>query len=333
MKTVIALAAIGCAVVSAVGQATEFHCDESTLMQIHGKWSDGAIATQGADSSFPKSQHPEVKTRIRAMVELLRETYPQPMGLDVSWSGQIAGISYLKDGPLPFYVSGYFFPYFCNGLARQSEPSGETATFVKIWANSFGGEDSYFERVGDWTIGGKLRTVFRLPPRVGTWKGQRLMEPTGCRDRYRICRAVLIGHLGRLPIVVLTRRQFLEAVRARWQQREASDGRMRPFYEAKIAVADRLLTELSSADLALPAILSRNRQPEEFDGQFSTEAEGGTAVFHFPAAYFQKDTPRGAPQFLLLLWQVATNSPAAQAFADQFESTFPIEKLQAMVDK
>ncbi len=48
--------------------------------------------------------------------------------------------------------------------------------------------------------------------------------------------------------------------------------------------------------------------------------------------YFNMKLPHYVPQFMVLLWEWDKNAPALD-FKKQIEENFPVEKLQAMLDK
>jgi hypothetical protein len=308
------------------GQAQDAACDASTAMKTKGSWSQHALNTVHADPSFPKSQYPPVVSRLKAMADLFREAYPEPIGIEAVWYGSIEGNSYLDAGPLPYQFNSMYLSYFCNESTKKVERGGETGTWVHVYVNTFGG---LFERFGeDWVIDGKTVTLFRAPPKVGMWKGKRLLEPTVYHERSR---AVLIGRPEHVPLHYISRREFLVGVRNVWQTRLAKSPGMKDFYDKKVAVADQLLGASSEEWLKRAAIIRKNKLPDEFDGQFSTEEEGGTPVFWIASGYFHKDLPRDSPQFMVLYWRIG-NSVAPRDFMTQFEANFPLEKLAAMID-
>ena len=326
MRKTLLILAMSLGLCAQSGHAQEVACDASTAMQTRGSWSQHALNTVHADPSFPKSQYPPVISRLKAMADLFREAYPAPMGIEAVWYGSIEAKSYLDSGPLPYQLNSMYLSYFCNESTKKVERGGETGTWVYVYVNSFGG---LFERFWhDWVIDGKTVTLFRAPPKVGMWKGKRLLEPTVNHERSR---AVLISRPDHMPLHYVTKREFLLGVRDVWQRGGAKSPRMKDFYDKKIAVVDSLLSTSTEEALAHTAIISKYKLPDEFDGQFSTEAEGGTPVFWIPSGYFHKDLPRDSPQFMVLYWRIG-NGAASQDFMTQFEANFPLDKLAAMID-
>ncbi len=68
--------------------------------------------------------------------------------------------------------------------------------------------------------------------------------------------------------------------------------------------------------------------------QFSTLENGGQMMVQPNNNYFNMKLPRHMPQLMVLRWRSESNNNApSQFFKKQFEANFPIDKLQAMIDK
>ena len=65
---------------------------------------------------------------------------------------------------------------------------------------------------------------------------------------------------------------------------------------------------------------------------FMTEAEGGGMLVTLNPAYWRKDLPKYVPQFIWMYWNCQPLA-ATQDLKKRIEEYFPIEKLQAMIDK
>lgn len=84
--------------------------------------------------------------------------------------------------------------------------------------------------------------------------------------------------------------------------------------------------------LDTPAIISDLTPVNDDEVIFTTEAEhGGMLVIENPA-YFRKDLPKYMPQIFWLNW-TTHDTPAGHLLKRMIEANFPIEKLQAMIDK
>lgn len=65
---------------------------------------------------------------------------------------------------------------------------------------------------------------------------------------------------------------------------------------------------------------------------FITEKEGGKMLVTENPAYIRKDLPKYVPQFFIMYWTINPGAPA-DYLRKSIEEYFPIEKLQAMIDK
>ena len=65
---------------------------------------------------------------------------------------------------------------------------------------------------------------------------------------------------------------------------------------------------------------------------FITEREGGKMLITENPAYIRKDPPKYSPQFFIVHWTINPGEPA-DYLRKRIEEYFPIEKLQAMIDK
>ena len=82
-----------------------------------------------------------------------------------------------------------------------------------------------------------------------------------------------------------------------------------------------------------PAIILSMYQLYDYLPIFTTEAEGGTMLVTENPDYIRKDLPKYTPQILVLSWTWSSSSPAQENIRKIIEANFPIEKLQAMIDK
>jgi hypothetical protein len=65
---------------------------------------------------------------------------------------------------------------------------------------------------------------------------------------------------------------------------------------------------------------------------FTTEEAGGNMLVTENPKYMRKDLPVYVPQFFLVFWSWQ-NFPSVIKFGKAINENFPIEKLQAMIDK
>ena len=119
------------------------------------------------------------------------------------------------------------------------------------------------------------------------------------------------------------------------QQMQAQSAGVNPVSKAidqQIQAIDNYLRNTPTDQLQQPAILPRQgRTP--FDGSFTTLQNGGQLKITVNQEYLDRRLAAGRPQFMVLYWAWEKRNAASMNFKQQFESDFPIEKLQAMLDQ
>ena len=81
-----------------------------------------------------------------------------------------------------------------------------------------------------------------------------------------------------------------------------------------------------------PATIILFHSPDAQTPVFVKETEGGSMLITENPAYIKKDLPKYTPQFMVFFWSWNSNPPQKK-IGDIVETNFPIEKLQAMIDK
>ena len=175
--------------------------------------------------------HDEVMRRLNAIQDLVHQTYPQPMGVDISWGGSFAKTSFadevkyvlVRDRDLeetqtkvnPVYRLTYgcsLCPWICTDQPNEMyngypEIAGTGLKIDANWlyilnGNVMGGGD-------EWRIDGRpIKTKMFT---VGTWKGYDVLSIVGgyYADQ-RSSQYVLISREGMLPYIPVTRKQYLD---------------------------------------------------------------------------------------------------------------------------
>jgi hypothetical protein len=108
------------------------------------------------------------------------------------------------------------------------------------------------------------------------------------------------------------------------------DGINRYEKELEKAKADNLLD--APAEIYSPFTVSDNTPI------FATGPEGGKMLVTANPAYIRKDLPKYVPQFMVVYWKWVSDWPKyggeqGAYYKKMLETNFPIEKLQAMIDK
>jgi hypothetical protein len=113
------------------------------------------------------------------------------------------------------------------------------------------------------------------------------------------------------------------------KRRPADSTKLVGFWNNKINIIDSYLSQTDASTLQQPAIIKFS---SEFDGSFSTEDKRGIPLVTVNPSYFNKQLPSYVPQMMVLYWRWEESAPSKD-FKKNFESNFPIEKLQSMIDQ
>ena len=95
---------------------------------------------------------------------------------------------------------------------------------------------------------------------------------------------------------------------------------------------DELEKTTNEGLLDSPAIIRVFHSPDAQLPIFYNESEGGQMLVTENPKYLKKDLPKYVPQFMVLYWSGAFPPPHSKMAALML-ANFPIEKLQAMIDK
>ncbi len=135
------------------------------------------------------------------------------------------------------------------------------------------------------------------------------------------------------------RKNFLDTYKTEQQRRDETVNNMIKMKEDGIKRYEAAL-EKSKADKLLdtPAEVLQPFSVEENIPVFASGVEGGKMLITENPAYFRKDLPKYIPQFMVLYWEWVSDAPMyggeqGAYYRKMIEQNFPIEKLQAMIDK
>lgn len=96
---------------------------------------------------------------------------------------------------------------------------------------------------------------------------------------------------------------------------------------------DELAKTTRDGLLDSPAIILLMHPPDLTTPIFVTEAENGSMLITLNSAYVKNDLPKHVPQVLVLQWTWDDTKEATRNIAKLVEENFPIEKLEAMIDR
>ncbi len=126
---------------------------------------------------------------------------------------------------------------------------------------------------------------------------------------------------------------FLSGYQTEQQQR---DERVKAIAKNKEDILKHYQDELEKTTkeglLGSPATIRVFHSPDAQAPVFVKETEGGSMLITENPAYINKDLPKHVPQFMVFRWSWDSNPPLKK-IGEIVEANFPIEKLQAMIDK
>lgn len=320
-------------------------CNDDLVMNTNGAWKKLSDATMksGPDRA-------QAIARIDRFGQLLRAAYPEPRGTEAGWYRSMINNPLVKDGPVPYQLTGMFLQYFCNTNVTPTrlERGGETGTWFYVYANHFNWFADYNMF---FTVSGN--PVFLLTRKVGAFKGYPLYEGIHNQNSntgINYSRAIIMTRPGQSPYVPVTRRQFLKAylehneIRktqqvAAFEKTYATDQRRREdavrrvgkSFDDDMQPARDLLSTLSEEAAGQPAILDKGQYGGDFES-FTTEEQGGRMLVRLNPAYFDAKLPRSVPQFLIVYWRWDKGN-AGENFKNQLEANFDFTALRQMIDQ
>ncbi|MGE5108188.1 MAG: hypothetical protein ACM3H8_11630 [Sphingobacteriales bacterium] len=346
---------------------TSVPCKDTTILNITGRWVKDRDVIYNETLKFTKEQQQEVNRRIDALHILFQEAYPKAMGADALWrrfmTHSLFGPEYnyivranekpkleIKKG---MTVCSYnykceIYPYNCSNTSQKSEAiasyPGETGSYIIIYANELNPLHDRKYSEDTMTING-LPVYMRRPVKE-MWKGYEILtDEGGSSTRY-----VLIHRKGILPYIPVTRKEYLDYCLSsitrfynKWiadlelyqpdkeQRKEQTDAAIKQKNGELKRFRDELEKTTKANQLDSPAI-AFSTTPIIGTPIFQTEAEGGKMLITENPAYIRKDLPKYIPQLFVLYWNWMNDKPSHH-FMEMLEANFPIEKLQAMIDK
>jgi hypothetical protein len=336
---------------------TTANCDDKLYMTLDGVWK--YKHDYPGSTGFSKTEQTETFKRLDAIHQLVFEAYPEPKGLDAVWhrtqiSNELFGyqIKYTAEDKDPLPVKGIplgkytytalFFNYYCFNDApkREVRVNGETGTWVLVIANQLW---SFTGSINDtMTIEG--RPVYFRTPLKEVWKGHQLFSTSTSSNTS----TVLIHRNGILPYIPVTRGQYLTHCLKHVPEMitELSKGFV---IEGDKERADKMKQMIAPALKRYQGELEKTTRENLLDSAaivfdmhplvetpdmpiFITTREGGKMLITENPAYIRRDLSKYVPQFFILNWTFDPGA-ATENVGKRIEQYFPIEKLQAMIDK
>ena len=344
-------------------------CNQEFLDNYKGKWLiPDKILVNGTNKNY--AEH--AMERISQIHELVKQIYPQPMGSDGYWRGTYSKsdfaytIKYVtQDGITQKeylnrrQVEGWkyyiiLFAWICSSENANEMwngyPDAGGGNAINVYANYLPILTGEFMDDEVWTIDG--RPIKTKMPVVGKWKGYDVLAING--GSYADQNGewyILITRNGMLPYIPVTRKQYLDRAIAyitkfydnmialneqNPDQTEKAENKKR-YMDAKDVAVKNLQNELEKTTkeglLSAAAVVRRDAHFQTEGPIFLSESNGGVMLTTENPNYFRNDLPAYVPQLFVLSWMSGTKTKWERDFRTAIEENFPVEKLQAMIDK
>jgi hypothetical protein len=354
-----------------------FPCTQEYINNYKGKWLIPGIdlKTFGVDE-----YHKQVAARLNRIQGLVSETYPQPMGSDAFWTGGSLKSTFgdqveyalssenewkpktLKTNPVDgFIYSLGLCTWYCNGTNQITNGYPEVVGGnLVIKANDLEILNENYLEGNEWRIDG--RPIKKKLFTIGKWKGYDLMASAGnmSPDDDATSHYILICRDGMLPIIPVTRKQYLERsmiyikrtydemtnrivksneeMPAQFRAPKEEIDRQKDYNEkSKSEALRKLQAELEKTTrdglLDAPAVIRIDPLFTVEGPIFLPEKDGGCLLATENPNYWRRDLPKYAPQFIMVELSWTSNLSWSKDFKRIVEENFPIEQLKAMIDK
>jgi len=341
-------------------------CTNEFLQKIPGKW---IKKNDYLPAKIPKQQQQEIFTRLDSIHRWVDKIYSPFFGVDASWNrftsdadfaseykyeySPDAGYRNIQVNSIPVFSYGYsvkFNEFFCskNDPNEYLRYHGEDGVLLKIYANTLGlfTSSAKGEMAGVMQI--DRRPIWTMYPVTGKWKGY---------DVYSLevgfgLKIVLLHRKGMLPYIPVTRKQYLDRcmtyipklftfdpkVLELIPDKKERDEQIKKSEKLKEEILKHYQDEMEATTKAglldSPAIIPAEICNISDMPIFTTEAQGGSMLATENPAYIRKDIPKYIPQFFtIVLEEYKYPFPPVPVPYKVIEESFPIEKLQAMIDK
>src|SRR5215831_4648052 len=151
-------------------------CNDEMIMQVKGSWKKHPDANMINDRN-----EGQVIARVDNISKLFQWAYPEPKGIEAAWFRTMSGNPLINGGPIPYEFNSSYKSWYCNQQMHNILLGAETGTWAYVCINSFGWfMTSQYDQLGLSLHG---NTLYRLPPKIGTWKGNTLYQVRSWSNR------------------------------------------------------------------------------------------------------------------------------------------------------
>jgi len=342
-------------------------CNQEFLNNYKGKW---LISDPGSFSGPNHNYTQGAMSRINQVRELVKQTYPQPMGSDAYWSSAYRKVNFgdkikyvteddrtVRESITSTQVEGWvcslnLFAWMCNQNPNEiwnGYPEAGGGNAITVQANTLQILTGELMDDNGWTVDG--RPIKRKMPVVGNWKGYDIMATNGGvyaqqNDEYYI----LISRNNTLPYIPVTKKQYLDraiAYAAKFYDKQIAISANIPDKAERDEAQNRNLKTKNNAVKKLQEELEKTIQDGLQDSAavvgtdlllmnpgriFLPEKDGGIMLATDNPDYFRKELPSYIPQLFVLSWMWGTDKWCTD-FKHAIEENFPVERLKTMIDK
>jgi hypothetical protein len=208
MKKIILLIQLTLALNTTHAQDT---CNDNSIMSINGHWKKGSDANMAPDKNLAR-----LTGTIDSISRLFQLAYPDPKGLEAGWYRTMNASPLTANGPTPYNFNSLYKAWYCNTNLHKRMLADETGTWAFACVNNLGWllTDQYDLL----TVKVDNNAVYMLPPQKGTWKGYTTYESSANGAKSR---CLILTHGNQLPWKPVTQEQYLNGVKAGWQDQKS----------------------------------------------------------------------------------------------------------------
>ena len=341
-------------------------CTKEFLQKIPGRW---IKENDNLYAKIPKLQQQEIFNRLDSIHRWVDKLYSPFFGIDARWNrvtsdadfaseykyehSPDAGFRSIQVNSVPV-ISYVYSVKFNEFLCANRDPNeylryhGEDGVLLKILANTLGIFASGAQGEMAEVMQIDRRPIWTIYPVTGKWKGYDVYSSQVGSGM----KIVLLHRKGMLPYIPVTRKQYLDRCMAYIPKlfaydpkalelipdKKERDEQIKKSEKIKEEILKHYQDEMEATTKAglldSPAIIPTDLCNISNNPIFITEAVGGSLLVTENPSYFRKDFSKYIPQlFTIILEKYNYPFPPVPDPYKVIEESFPIEKLQAMIDK
>ena len=217
-------------------------CTPESGLSRESHWVEDIPAAVSDRGIAPPGRHAAILERIRSIAAMFRESYPNPVGTAAAGHALFGKVGYeFDDGPATYGYRTVYQTWMCLQRTGDLVLAPEPGNVAYVTVNDL---HYLVSEIGEMTIDGERSMVWQLAHRMGEFRGETLYRSWAMIG---YSQAVLLTRPGRVPWKPISRKQYLEALRAHWEATGASTSgdmdEMVRHLEERIAESRRTLPE------------------------------------------------------------------------------------------